>query len=71
MVQNRNRKFWEANILECPICGGRATGKIGAEQYYCWDCCVEYRLNKNGFQIYELDEDGGLVSLGPSNESLF
>lgn len=56
--------------LVCPICGGRATGKVGLEQYYCWDCCVEYRINKEGVQIYDLNEDGSLVAFDPNNESL-
>jgi len=55
--------------VSCPICGGRATGKVGVDQYYCWDCCVEYRLTKEGVQIYEIAEDGSLVSFDPLNET--
>ena len=36
-------------------------GKVGAGQYYCWDCCVEFNLGKKGFQVYRLEEDGTLV----------
>lgn len=54
--------------MHCPICGGRSTGKVGVEQYYCWDCCVEYRIRKEGVSIYEVDEDGSLVMLDPNNE---
>lgn len=57
-------------MLHCPVCGGKATGKVGVEQYYCWDCCVEYRLNKEGISIFELSEDGSLVSFDPQNEHL-
>lgn len=52
----------------CPVCGGRATGKVGTEQYYCWDCCVEFRKNKEGVQIFEVAEDGSLVSFDPHNQ---
>ena len=54
--------------MKCPICGGKATGKVAQDQYYCWDCCVEYRINKEGTQIYELSEDGSLVLMDPANE---
>lgn len=56
--------------MQCPSCGGKATGKVGVDQYYCWDCCVEYRLNKEGVQIYEVAEDGSLVAFDPMNEFL-
>ncbi|NLJ77152.1 MAG: hypothetical protein GX325_07850 [Peptococcaceae bacterium] len=56
--------------MKCPICGGKANGKVGVDQYYCWNCCVEYRISKEGVQIYELDEDGSLVALDPQNELL-
>ncbi|MFA7467693.1 MAG: hypothetical protein WCY82_05440 [Desulfotomaculaceae bacterium] len=56
--------------MHCPVCGGKSTGKVGVEQYYCWDCCVEYRKNKEGVNIFEVGEDGSLVSLDPTNEGL-
>lgn len=56
--------------MNCPICGGRASGKVGVEQYYCWDCCVEYRLCKEGVQIYEISEDGSLMSFDNFNEGI-
>lgn len=59
-----------AKYLRCPICGGKATGKVGVDQYYCWDCCIEYRINKEGVQIYEVAEDGSLVAFDPQNEFL-
>jgi hypothetical protein len=54
--------------MHCPLCGGKFTGKIGVEQYYCWDCCVEYRKNNNELQIYEVAEDGTLVAYDSENE---
>ncbi len=55
--------------MQCPLCGGKAIGKIGSEQYYCWDCCVEYHLTKEGIHVYDLDEDGVLTSLEPMRET--
>lgn len=57
--------------MQCPICGGRATGKVGVDQYFCWDCCVEYRIGKEGVQLFEIDEDGSLVAFDPDNENLY
>ncbi len=41
------------------MCNGRAVGKIGTNQYFCWECLVEYDC-KN--QIYEVQEDGSLIN---------
>jgi len=38
-------------------------GRVGADQYYCWDCCVEFAVTKNGLQVFELDDEGELVAL--------
>jgi len=57
--------------VNCPICGGKSTGRVGQDQYYCWNCCVEFRLNKEGVQIFELTEDGSLVSFDPHNQLLY
>ena len=51
-------------MIRCPVCGGRTIGKVGAGQYYCWDCCVEFGLGKKGIQVYRLEEDGTLVQAG-------
>lgn len=50
--------------MNCPLCGSRSIGKIGVDQYYCWDCCVEYKQDKKGMEIYEVAEDGSLLALG-------
>ncbi|WP_456298435.1 hypothetical protein [Candidatus Desulforudis audaxviator] len=57
--------------LHCPICSGRATGKVGVEQYYCWDCCVEFRIDKEGVRIFDVNEDGSLVDFDPNNELVY
>ncbi|MFZ5898069.1 MAG: hypothetical protein ACOYU7_02620 [Bacillota bacterium] len=57
--------------MQCPICGGRATGKVGADQYFCWDCCLEYRINKEGVQVFEMTEDGTLVPFDPCNVEVY
>lgn len=47
--------------MRCPLCGGKEVGKIGPDQFYCWNCYVEYD-SKN--QVYEVDEDGSLIAYG-------
>jgi len=46
----------------CPVCGGRQLGKVGVEQYYCWNCCIEFNSNTDKVVVYDLDEDGTLVA---------
>lgn len=46
----------------CPVCGGKSTGKVGVEQFYCWDCCIEYKKNKEEVQVFDLDEEGTLLA---------
>lgn len=48
----------------CPNCQSKDIGKIGTNQYYCWNCYVE--LSVAGEQvnsIYQVEEDGSLQSL--------
>lgn len=47
--------------MNCPLCGGKEVGKIGPDQYYCWNCFVEYDTRN---QVYEVAEDGSLLIYG-------
>ncbi|MGI6145386.1 MAG: hypothetical protein GX092_00785 [Clostridia bacterium] len=47
--------------VKCPVCGSRSVGKVGVEQYYCWDCYVEYQYHGNKARRYIVEEDGSLV----------
>ena len=48
--------------MDCPVCGGRTIGKIGVEQFYCWDCCVEFTTQSDKVVIYDLAEDGSIMA---------
>ncbi|NLK52626.1 MAG: hypothetical protein GX295_09325 [Syntrophomonadaceae bacterium] len=48
--------------MKCPVCNGVQTGKIGAEQYYCWNCFVEFSMQNNSLEVYEVAEDGSLLA---------
>jgi hypothetical protein len=52
--------------MNCPVCGSRATGQV--EQFYCWDCCVEYKKQNNEISVFELAEDGSLMACGINEE---
>jgi len=47
----------------CPLCSSRSVGKVGTNQFYCWDCCIEFTHTRDGVHLYRLDDEGGLVSL--------
>lgn len=48
--------------MNCPNCMGRSIGRVGSEQYYCWDCCVEFNLGRGAVRIYHVDADGELIA---------
>lgn len=48
----------------CPRCRGRAVGRVGIAQWYCWDCCVEFARSSRGIELYEMDEEGELRAVG-------
>lgn len=48
--------------MRCPNCNGRSIGRVGSEQYYCWDCCVEFNVGRGAVRIFHLDADGELVA---------
>lgn len=57
--------------MQCPACNSRSTGRVGADQFYCWDCCVEFSVDPSGAtQIYEVGEEGDLVNLAEEEEGM-
>ena len=57
-------------IIRCPVCNGMQIGKVGSEQYYCWNCFMEFNFNKGRLNLYEVAEDGTLVSMDKASELL-
>lgn len=43
--------------MNCPNCGSSEVGKIGLQQYYCWNCMVEYNDKR---EVFAINEDGSL-----------
>lgn len=61
------------DAVRCPRCEGRAVGRVGVAQWFCWDCCVEFQASGRGYRVYAMDEEGELVPLdgeapGPEGE---
>ncbi len=50
-------------LTRCPRCSSRALGRVGVLQFYCGDCCVEFAVGKQGVVVYEILDDGSVVSL--------
>lgn len=49
--------------LICPNCRSKDIGKIGINQYYCWNCFIELSLSKGIIHTHQVEEDGSLSSL--------
>ncbi|MBH0229968.1 hypothetical protein LCL89_01190 [Halobacillus yeomjeoni] len=49
--------------MRCPNCNSKNLGKIGTEQYYCWNCFLELSFEDGKMNINQIEEDGSLSSL--------
>ncbi|RYL91531.1 hypothetical protein EWI07_10485 [Sporolactobacillus sp. THM7-4] len=49
--------------MKCPNCSGKNIGKIGASQYYCWNCFIELSLENGRLSLSQVEEDGTLTTL--------
>lgn len=49
--------------MKCPNCKGKDLGKIGVNQYYCWNCYIELSIGKEKISVHQVEEDGSLSSL--------
>ncbi|MGI6435051.1 MAG: hypothetical protein ACOX0F_06810 [Syntrophomonadaceae bacterium] len=56
--------------LRCPACGGLQVGKVGSDQFYCWNCYLEFNFQKGKVNLYEVAEDGSLIAMDNSTEIL-
>lgn len=56
--------------MSCPNCGGKIIGRIGVNQYYCWDCFIEFSNINGRVQAYQVESDGTLVSILEENKQV-
>ncbi|MBM7649018.1 hypothetical protein JOC78_001968 [Bacillus ectoiniformans] len=50
-------------MFKCPNCQSKQIGKIGSNQFYCWNCCIELSVVKDVISVHQVEEDGSLSSL--------
>jgi len=48
-------------MIICPVCGQKGVGRVGANQYYCWDCCVEFIVRDEDVRVFNVELDGTLT----------
>lgn len=52
--------------FKCPVCGGLQVGRVGSDQYYCWNCFLEFNYAKGRVNLFEVAEDGSLLAMDES-----
>jgi len=57
-------------LVVCPLCNKKTVGKVGTNQYYCWEFFVEFTIQKNKTTVYEVCDDGTLLPYGSKSEQL-
>ncbi|HZG70624.1 MAG TPA: hypothetical protein VEY51_03725 [Chondromyces sp.] len=50
-------------MFNCPNCRSKDIGKIGVNQYYCWNCFIELSVTGEIIHTHQVEEDGSLSSL--------
>ena len=49
-------------MMRCPLCRSADTGKVGTNQYYCWQCLMEFRIGPQQSQhMFYVEADGSLI----------
>ncbi len=56
--------------MGCPVCGGSSTGKVGVDQYYCWNCFIEFSMKNDEIHVFQVAEDGSLLECTEGEEML-
>ncbi|NLT20777.1 MAG: hypothetical protein GXY16_07245 [Syntrophomonadaceae bacterium] len=56
--------------IRCPVCRGLQIGKVGTDQYYCWNCYLEFSFSRGKLNLYEVLEDGTLSAVEQSSQLL-
>lgn len=59
---NRIRGSFEKQT-HCVQCQSRAVRYIGKDQYFCSDCCTEFKVWENKTTVYSISTDGGLKKI--------
>ncbi|RAP77244.1 hypothetical protein [Paenibacillus montanisoli] len=49
--------------MKCLNCNSIDIGKIGKQQYFCWNCCIEITVNGEKLDLFQVEKDGTVSSL--------
>jgi translation initiation factor 2 beta subunit (eIF-2beta)/eIF-5 len=50
--------------MQCPMCKSVDIGKVGSNQYYCWQCLIEIKISpKQQARLFYVEADGTLTPL--------
>lgn len=52
--------------LACPQCGSRSVGRVAVDQYYCWECCIEFAQTGDAVRCFQVNEEGELLHIEPA-----
>ena len=56
-------------MMRCPLCGSADTGKVGNNQYYCWQCLLEFKANpQQPTCMFYVEADGSLIPVSLEQE---
>ncbi|MGI6615893.1 MAG: hypothetical protein ACOX30_07760 [Dethiobacteria bacterium] len=57
-----NRIEVEVSKMRCPLCRSADTGKVGSNQYYCWQCLMEFKIvPQQPWPMFYVEADGSLI----------
>ena len=49
-------------MMRCPLCCSADTGKVGNNQYYCWQCLMEFKTDPEQARcMFYVEADGSLI----------
>jgi len=55
--------------MRCPACGCVDVGRVGSNQFYCWNCFLEFSINsRQQVKFFYVQEDGNLLQLNRPEE---
>lgn len=52
-------------MVHCPHCESRSVGRVAADQYYCWECCIEFAQSGEAVRCFQVNEEGELLRFDP------
>ena len=49
--------------IQCVQCRSRTVRSIGKGQYFCAECCTEFKISEDKVTVYSINSDGGLMKI--------